>query len=83
MDEREIEPEVVTEFIDSRDDHNLNIIGFIETSSKSNVNVRETFEFLCRNIVNKEVHKYYKQISAEKRRKKKTKAKKTKAKKST
>ncbi len=81
LDEREIEPEMVKEYINSKEDHNLNIIGFIETSSKSNINVKETFEFLCKNIVNKEVHKYYKQISAEKgRQKKKTKKKTTKTK---
>jgi len=73
MDEREVDPEMVREYISSRDEHNLNIIGFIETSSKSNVNVLETFDFLCKNIVNKEINKYYKQKSAEKRRKKKKK----------
>ncbi|MBY8994079.1 MAG: GTP-binding protein [Candidatus Heimdallarchaeota archaeon] len=71
-EEREVDPEIVREFISSRDEHNLNIIGFIETSSKSNINVLETFDFLCKNIVNKEVNKYYKQISVKKRRKRKT-----------
>jgi small GTP-binding protein len=71
-EEREVDPEIVREFISSRDEHNLNIIGFIETSSKSNINVLETFDFLCKNIVNKEVNKYYKQISVKNRRKRKT-----------
>lgn len=73
-EEREVDPDMVREFISSRAEHNLNIIGFIETSSKSNINVLETFDFLCKNIVNKEVNKYYKQIGAKKRRKRKTKS---------
>jgi small GTP-binding protein len=76
-DEREINPEDVREFIASKDEHNLNIIGYIETSSKSNVNVLETFDFLCKNIVDKEVNKYYKDISSQKKQKRKAKKKTT------
>ena len=72
-EEREVDPEIVSEFIASRDEHDLNIIGFIETSSKSNVNVLETFDFLCNNIVRKEVNIYYNKISAQKKRRKKAK----------
>ena len=54
VDQREVEPELVKEFMATNNDHNLNIIGFLETSAKNNMNVLETFETLCKQIVEKE-----------------------------
>ncbi|MGC9779702.1 MAG: GTP-binding protein [Candidatus Heimdallarchaeota archaeon] len=59
LDHREVDPDQVKEFINSKEEHGLNIIGFLETSSKSNINVRETFESLCKNIVQTEINKYH------------------------
>jgi small GTP-binding protein len=51
---KEVDPETVQEFIEAKDEHNLNVIGFLETSAKSNTNVRETFDTLCNKIIMKE-----------------------------
>jgi len=45
-----VQPDLITSFVNDRD-LELNIIDFIETSSKSNINVKETFEILCKNII--------------------------------
>jgi small GTP-binding protein len=51
---KEVDPETVKDFIEAKDEHNLNFIGFLETSAKSNTNVRETFDILCKKIIKKE-----------------------------
>ena len=57
-DEREVDPAIVKDFINSKEDLQLNIVDFLETSSKSNINVRETFEILCQNILQTEKKSY-------------------------
>lgn len=57
LEEKQVDPETVKEFIDARDEHNLNVIGFLETSAKFNTNVRETFDTLCNKIIEKEYTK--------------------------
>ncbi|MBN1328200.1 MAG: GTP-binding protein [Candidatus Heimdallarchaeota archaeon] len=46
----QVKQELVSSFINDVD-LELNIIDFLETSSKSNINVKETFEVLCKNII--------------------------------
>ncbi|NHJ84051.1 MAG: GTP-binding protein [Asgard group archaeon] len=50
---KQIDEELISDFINSKENHGLNIIGYYETSSKSNVNVFETFETLCKRIISK------------------------------
>lgn len=54
LEEKQVDPETVQNFIEAKEDHNLNVIGFLETSSKSNTNVRETFDILCNKIIENE-----------------------------
>ena len=54
-EKRQVESKFIEEFINSKDDYALNIIGFLETSAKSNVNVKETFETLCKKIIDTEI----------------------------
>ncbi|MHA1156193.1 MAG: Rab family GTPase [Candidatus Heimdallarchaeota archaeon] len=68
-EKKEVDPELVRNFISSKEEHNQNIIGFLETSSKSNVNVLETFEVLVKNIVKKEVEEHFKKVSKKKLKK--------------
>ena len=59
LEKREVDPELVRNFIDSKDEHNQNIVGFLETSSKSNINVAETFETLVKNIIQNGIEQKY------------------------
>lgn len=51
----EVNPELISSFINDKD-LELNVIDFLETSSKSNINVKETFEVLCKNIIKNNSH---------------------------
>jgi len=53
-DEKEVDPDIVKELLNSKNELNINIIDFLETSSKSNLNVKETFEILCQKILERE-----------------------------
>ncbi len=66
-DEKEVDPSLVRNFISSKEEHNQNIIGFLETSSKSNVNVRETFDVLVNTIVKGKIEKHLKKIGNKKK----------------
>jgi small GTP-binding protein len=57
VDDQEVDPEIVKEFIESQEDHDMNFIGFLETSAKSNVNIRETFNTICDTILEIEQQK--------------------------
>ncbi len=59
-DDKEVDPNLVRDFISSKEEHNQNIIEFLETSSKSNINVNETFDILVNNIINKKIEEYQK-----------------------
>lgn len=58
VDDKQVTAEFVEEFINSQTEFNLNIIGFLETSAKTNINVRETFETLCKKIIDNEIKQY-------------------------
>lgn len=68
-EEKEVDPDLVRNFIASKDEHNQNIIGFLETSSKSNLNVTETFDVLVNNIIKKEIKEHLKKIKKKKSKK--------------
>ncbi|MFW9924470.1 MAG: Rab family GTPase [Candidatus Thorarchaeota archaeon] len=51
IENKQVDTTLVQEFINSKEDYKLNIIGFLETSSKDNKNVKETFETLCQTII--------------------------------
>jgi small GTP-binding protein len=67
---QEVDPELVKEFMEARDEHNLNFIGYLETSALSNINVRETFATLCTNIIGNGVKFKDTEIKRKKRKKK-------------
>jgi small GTP-binding protein len=56
-DEIEVDEKHVREFIDSKEDHNLNIIGFYTTSAKENINVQECFSVITDAIIEKEMER--------------------------
>ncbi|NHJ49969.1 MAG: GTP-binding protein [Asgard group archaeon] len=51
QDYRQVDPDIVKEFMEAKEEHSLNFIGYLETSALSNINVRETFDTLCSNII--------------------------------
>lgn len=57
-EKKQVSPELVWEFIDAKDENKHNIIGFLETSSKDNTNVKETFETLANKILAVEYDNY-------------------------
>ncbi|MHA1125388.1 MAG: GTP-binding protein [Candidatus Heimdallarchaeota archaeon] len=59
-EEKQVNPKLVWEFIDAKEENNHNIIDFLETSSKDNTNVKETFETLANKILAVEYERYSK-----------------------
>ena len=57
-EKQQVSPELVWEFIDAKEENKHNIIGFLETSSKDNTNVKETFETIANKILAVELENY-------------------------
>jgi small GTP-binding protein len=57
-EKQQVSPELVKEFLNSKEENKHNIIGFLETSSKENTNVKETFEILANKIMAEEFQSY-------------------------
>lgn len=55
QENREVDPEIIQEFIDAKDEHDLNFIGFLEVSSKAHLNITKPFNLLAEKIIEKEL----------------------------